>query len=52
MKSKEENAGDEEMPYQCNFVLIPRREKTEKPTEYSLLKSGTNYLSIENKCLR
>lgn len=45
----EENAGNEEMPYQCNFVLIPRREKTDAAEENLPFKSGENYLYLERK---
>jgi len=47
--NEEENAGDEEMPYQCNFILIPRREKTENSAEHFLFKSAAKCLYLENK---
>jgi hypothetical protein len=49
MKNKEENPGDEEMPYQCNFVLIPRREKTDAAEENLPFKSGEKFLYLESK---
>lgn len=49
MKSEEQNLSNGDAPFQCNFVLLSRKEKTEEPIGVSGLESVADCLPAQTK---
>ena len=49
MEIEEQNSGNRDVPYQCNFLILPRKERVEEPPVVSGLQSATDRFSSEMK---
>jgi hypothetical protein len=49
MKKKEQNSQDANVPYQCNFIILPKKEKGGGSVDDSSKKLPEDYFSPEEK---
>ncbi len=52
MKNQEENLSEQNTPYQCNFVLIPRKEKVAEQSDLSGPELNGGCFSLEKRIQR